>query len=868
MTILFINTGTGPNAGNGDTLRTAFNKINQNFAQLAYGGNGQVFQGDAPPTTATTSTFWYDTISGRTYIYYNGAWVDANPSFQSGNQSFITTATIGQYAGYLQSVSLYDSLTGTYTNTVNHITNLNFDTESAFSVTDQGSGAVLIGMNSTFKYIDVANQPGLTAIGLDRLAFVAGTGTQLITDATPGAQSIKINVLNAVPSTSTAGLLYNDGTNKLTWTTPHFDSLVNGTSTLALTTSGNVVFNNGTVQSTAYVAPVDNSDNDFKRLVFLSSTGTLLTHNGGVAINPSMGQLNALSLQIGQNITTGPVTAITLATTGTGYVITTGTNIVTTGGTGNGLTVNFTALSGTLTSATVNNQGNGYSIGDIITVSGTSTVAARFTVTGASGLGPVGYAFWPDGTRQTTAYTGTVAFANVTNFPSPLTYLTITNVSVLINDVGYLTSSTLAQYVSPSALTAGNYTATLTTAGNFVLPGGLIINKNGTPTVTITGTTNGGLMASNVSAKPINVTTFNGTTTYVWQFNPNGSVTWPDGSIQASATSATSLASTLTDHINYQAYALTVMPNGSIRYPDGTLQTTAYTGTGALSLFATTSAYAVTATTAISATTAVSLLNGIYKLRPVAAPASLVGNYGDLAGDIAYDGSTLYVCTQNYVQTDYTVYTVNSASNVFYIDILQAGSPFPQIGWEVHDPIGGPTMTITNVTSGVYGPYSTPYYRLSESSMANSYYGGLSYILRNPAGTTNVWGKVPYSTLANTSTAVTKLTNYVTPTVPVTFGNVSAQWSGVGNNLRIGAVSGVFTATYMFTTIYGGSFATGQGALTTFATGGTVLGGTSLTPGDRAEVFLTIPADKTAYRITAMTGATFDTNFISIEQIR
>lgn len=28
MTILYINTGTGPNKGDGDTLRTAFNKIN------------------------------------------------------------------------------------------------------------------------------------------------------------------------------------------------------------------------------------------------------------------------------------------------------------------------------------------------------------------------------------------------------------------------------------------------------------------------------------------------------------------------------------------------------------------------------------------------------------------------------------------------------------------------------------------------------------------------------------------------------------------------------------------------------------------------------------------------------------------------
>jgi hypothetical protein len=34
MTIFYVNTGTSPNAGNGDSLRTAFNKINANFATL------------------------------------------------------------------------------------------------------------------------------------------------------------------------------------------------------------------------------------------------------------------------------------------------------------------------------------------------------------------------------------------------------------------------------------------------------------------------------------------------------------------------------------------------------------------------------------------------------------------------------------------------------------------------------------------------------------------------------------------------------------------------------------------------------------------------------------------------------------------
>ena len=35
MSIRFINTGSSPNKGDGDTLRTAFNIVNQNFSYLS-----------------------------------------------------------------------------------------------------------------------------------------------------------------------------------------------------------------------------------------------------------------------------------------------------------------------------------------------------------------------------------------------------------------------------------------------------------------------------------------------------------------------------------------------------------------------------------------------------------------------------------------------------------------------------------------------------------------------------------------------------------------------------------------------------------------------------------------------------------------
>ena len=159
MAIQYINTGSSPNRGDGDTLRTAFNKINENFSYLStatFGGSGggggiqgppgiqgprgipgpkgdtgaqgiQGIQGprgiqgpkgdtgaqgpkgdtgaqgpqgiQGPPGTggagsgnliqssvppaASTSTIWYDTVSGRSYVYFGYSWVDASPGIDS-----------------------------------------------------------------------------------------------------------------------------------------------------------------------------------------------------------------------------------------------------------------------------------------------------------------------------------------------------------------------------------------------------------------------------------------------------------------------------------------------------------------------------------------------------------------------------------------------------------------------------------------------------------------------------------------------------------------------------------------------------------------------------------------------------------------
>jgi hypothetical protein len=144
MAIQYINTGTSPNSGNGDTLRLAFTKINHNFGELysdllsavpsavgeagrllasdgskiiwvnapssdllisgtytfalstsgnitlngepvlqqGYTGSGgtETYVSDIAPITTATGALWFNSTTGRTYIRFDNAWVDASPN--------------------------------------------------------------------------------------------------------------------------------------------------------------------------------------------------------------------------------------------------------------------------------------------------------------------------------------------------------------------------------------------------------------------------------------------------------------------------------------------------------------------------------------------------------------------------------------------------------------------------------------------------------------------------------------------------------------------------------------------------------------------------------------------------------------------
>ena len=296
MTILYINTGTSPNSGDGDSLRSAFNKINANFQYLStasFTGNtgtstgGTANLGDIVITGATFGTvnanenisfdpngtgvvrfqntpIQFDNGAGSnmgsgaqilktkptgspvglgldnansslrivgdrdtlgTLVdlgLYNGAgnswsskvYIDYHGNVAS--QGYLTAHGITSYGGVTAtglitalngirfsddstittgvaplSVSYYTS--GTTTGTITNINALKFDTNSGFDLIDLGGGAAFVGLNSTFKYWEIAGQETLIANGLDHIEFIAGPGVSITTNPHTSTQQISFS---------------------------------------------------------------------------------------------------------------------------------------------------------------------------------------------------------------------------------------------------------------------------------------------------------------------------------------------------------------------------------------------------------------------------------------------------------------------------------------------------------------------------------------------------------------------------------------------------------------------------------------------------------------------------------------------------
>jgi len=125
MSIQYINTGSGANAGDGDSLRSAFIKVNNNFTKFAhfedvtigytgsrgvtgytgstgaYAAIGYTGSAGLLLTVTTTTSFagvqgqiWFNQIDGRAYIRDQGVWFDLSPSVAPDPSTYLDRLTI------------------------------------------------------------------------------------------------------------------------------------------------------------------------------------------------------------------------------------------------------------------------------------------------------------------------------------------------------------------------------------------------------------------------------------------------------------------------------------------------------------------------------------------------------------------------------------------------------------------------------------------------------------------------------------------------------------------------------------------------------------------------------------------------------
>jgi hypothetical protein len=83
---------------NKPTIPTDVNQLNDVDGLL---GTAITSTGATPPGTPSEGTLWYDTVSGRIYVYYDASWIDASPkgvagAIMSGTKASNATGTVGQ----------------------------------------------------------------------------------------------------------------------------------------------------------------------------------------------------------------------------------------------------------------------------------------------------------------------------------------------------------------------------------------------------------------------------------------------------------------------------------------------------------------------------------------------------------------------------------------------------------------------------------------------------------------------------------------------------------------------------------------------------------------------------------------------------
>lgn len=200
-----------------------------------------------------------------------------------------------------------------------------------------------------------------------------------------------------------------------------------------------------------------------------------------------------------------------------------------------------------------------------------------------------------------------------------------------------------------------------------------------------------------------------GVTPHTWDFDNTGNLTFPDGTATTGSTviapgvyDMQSIGNTVIQtSANAGAKTWNFGTNGSITFPDSTIQETAWSGG-----------------------------------RVVSVPGISIGAAGDKQGDLAFNGSYIYYCTQDFVEASYSS-TIGFTYSGEFPSIVKGSIPQPQAGWVLI--YNGDAYTLAaNATEGNPG-----FWGLQLTSSISVTIGDSVTI--GPASVANIWKRIAWS---------------------------------------------------------------------------------------------------------------------------
>ena len=393
-----INIGSSANDGTGDPLRTAFDKINDNFVDL-YGSDNDLNTLDAnldvnnnQITTGVTNGDITITPNGTGSIKlgamkFNGTTLSSDDSTQINiNENIQTTGTLNVTGATTlgSTLSVGTSLALASGATVTGIDNGALGTSATLLAT-QGAIKTYVDAQVTVQDLDVASDSGTAAVDLDSQSLTVTGGTGIGTTAT--GQAVTVNIDATVATLLGSQTLVNK-----TLTNPTID---------AATMTGAIAINGITLNDNTIIANESNADLELdgsgtghtKILANATVVGTLNTADVSTTGNTTVsGSLTTGTFNVGDlniladgKITTDTNGDIKIDPAGTGAIVLTGPITATGTQTTTGqLNVDNLRLDGNVLSATSGAITLTPAANQNVTISGTNTkltaAEANFTL--------------------------------------------------------------------------------------------------------------------------------------------------------------------------------------------------------------------------------------------------------------------------------------------------------------------------------------------------------------------------------------------------------------------------------------------------------------------------------------------------------